>query len=142
MVVGGLPTASEDHAERIAEMALHLTDEIDRLQAGDRHKVRFRVGIHSGPAVAGVIGSKKFIYDVWGDTVNTASRMESHSIPGRIQVTEPVYQRLRDRYEFEYRGIIDVKGKGPMPTYFLVGGRSPGVGSPETSVAGPPRTPS
>jgi class 3 adenylate cyclase len=71
--------------------------------------------------VAGVIGTKKFIYDVWGDTVNTASRMESHGVPGRIQVTEAVYERLRDRYRFESRGTIEVRGKGPMQTWFLVG---------------------
>ncbi len=79
------------------------------------------MGIHLGPAVAGVIGSKKFIYDVWGDTVNTASRMESHGIPDRIQVTEPVYRKLSGRFRFEPRGVIEVKGKGPMETWFLLG---------------------
>ena len=87
------------------------------LQIRDRHA--------PGPAVAGVIGIKKFIYDVWGDTVNTASRMESHGVPGRIQVTEATYLRLRDVFAFEPRGLIDVKGKGPIPTYLLVGALEP-----------------
>jgi class 3 adenylate cyclase len=82
-----------------------------------------RIGIHTGPAVAGVIGKKKFIYDVWGDTVNTASRMESHGEPGTIQVTEVVQERLRTKYEFVSRGEIEVKGKGRMRTYYLTGRR-------------------
>ena len=140
MVVGGLPEATEDHAERVAEMALYLREEVDRRHAQDRHRITFRIGMHVGPAVAGVIGAKKFIYDVWGDTVNTASRMESHGVPGQIQVTQPVYERLRDRYAFEYRGIVDVKGKGPMPTYFLLGRlpARPGIvqPGPERTIAG------
>jgi class 3 adenylate cyclase len=121
MVVGGLDPDDADHTGRMAEMALALTDSIDGLRERSGINVRFRIGIHRGPAVAGVIGVKKFIYDVWGDTVNTASRMESHGVPGRVQVTEPVVQRLRDRFTFEPRGLIEVKGKGPMPTWFLVG---------------------
>jgi class 3 adenylate cyclase len=83
-----------------------------------------RVGIDSGPVVAAVIGKRKFSYDIWGDVVNTASRMESHGVPGRIQVTEHVHDLLRDTYDFEYRGEIEVKGKGPMRTYFLEGRKS------------------
>jgi len=80
-----------------------------------------RIGIDSGPVVAGVIGRAKFIYDLWGDTVNTASRMESHAPPGTIQVTERCYERLRQRYELRFRGLVDVKSKGPTTTYLLVG---------------------
>jgi class 3 adenylate cyclase len=121
MVVGGLPEPSQDHAERVADMALALSDELARIRNAAGETLSARMGIHVGPAVAGVIGSKKFIYDVWGDTVNTASRMESHGIPNRIQVTEPVFRRLNGRFRFEHRGEIEVKGKGLMETWFLLG---------------------
>lgn len=80
-----------------------------------------RIGIHTGPAVAGVIGTRKLFYDVWGDTVNTASRMESHGSAGLIQVTEDARKALGDRYEFNLRGVVDVKGKGPMKLFYLIG---------------------
>ena len=124
MVVGGMPERRPGHSVRIALMALALSEAMESLDAAKELGVRFRVGIHCGPVVAGVIGEKKFIYDVWGDTVNLASRMESTGIPGRIQVTGRVEERLRDRFRLEPRGLVEIKGKGPMPTWFLVGAQA------------------
>ncbi|MGN6253665.1 MAG: adenylate/guanylate cyclase domain-containing protein [Solirubrobacterales bacterium] len=124
MVAGGLPAPREDHAEAIAELALEMAPEAARCAGDGGLSLEVRIGIDTGPVVAGVIGRAKFAYDLWGDTVNTASRMESHGMPGAIQVTERAYERLRDRYELRRRGTIEVKGKGPMTTYLLLGGRS------------------
>ncbi|HEY9711218.1 MAG TPA: adenylate/guanylate cyclase domain-containing protein, partial [Oculatellaceae cyanobacterium] len=124
MVVAGLPTARTDHAEAIAEMALNMQQAIVKVNAETGTAFSIRIGINSGPVVAGVIGLKKFSYDLWGDTVNTASRMESQGIPGAIQVTAQTYERLRDQYLFEERGVIRVKGKGDMITYLLRGRKS------------------
>jgi class 3 adenylate cyclase len=135
MVVGGLEADPEDHTVRVAEMALDLMAAVERVKRRDSGGINVRVGIHRGPAVAGVIGVKKFIYDVWGDTVNTASRMESHSVPGRIQVTDSVMRRLQGRFALEPRGTVDVKGKGPMSTWFLTGRTSrPPAGSPQRAL--------
>ena len=123
MVVGGMVERSDDHTVRAAGMALALAEAVDGIEAASRLGIRFRIGIHCGPVVAGVIGSKKFIYDVWGDTVNLASRMESLGVPGRVQVTHAVMERLIGTFEFEARGLIDVKGKGPTPAYLLVANR-------------------
>lgn len=119
MVVGGLPTPREDHAEAIAAMSLDMYKELRDINARHGTDLNIRIGINSGPVVAGVIGNRKFIYDLWGDAVNTAARMESHGIAGRVQVTEDTYNLLKDSFEFEDRGIIDVKGKGDMHVYIL-----------------------
>jgi adenylate cyclase len=123
MVAGGIPSPREDHAEAIANMALEMEAEVERCAAESGLPLKVRIGIDTGPVVAGVIGRAKFIYDLWGDTVNTASRMESHGMPGAIQVTERAYEELRDRYELRQRGTIEVKGKGPMTTYLLLARR-------------------
>jgi PAS domain S-box-containing protein len=121
MVVGGLPTHCPNHAEAIADMALDILQEIDQFRTYEGHPIAVRIGINTGQVIAGVIGKRKFAYDLWGDAVNAASRMESHGVPGRIQVTEATYQRLKDQYRFEPRGPIEVKGKGEMSTYWLIG---------------------
>jgi class 3 adenylate cyclase len=121
MVAGGLPVPRADHAEAIAEMALGMQDEVSLFNLKNDRSFRVRVGINTGPVVAGVIGAKKFIYDLWGDTVNIASRMETQGLEGCIQVTESTYRCLQNRYLFEDRGIIHVKNRGNMNTYFLIG---------------------
>ena len=121
MAVGGLPLPSSDHAEAIASLALEMQRSIRKFIRHDRNPFELRIGIHTGQAVAGVIGKKKFIYDLWGDTVNIASRMESHSIAGCIQVTEVTYQILKNKYQFDPKRLVDIKGKGEMSTYFLTG---------------------
>jgi adenylate cyclase len=123
MVASGLLESRPSHVEDLAEMALEMQREIQRFPM-----LQLRIGIDVGPVVAGVIGRSRFIYDLWGDTVNTASRMESHGVPGSIQATERAYELLTDRFEFEARGSIDVKGKGPLRTFLLTGikdGRRP-----------------
>ena len=121
MVAGGLPTPRNNHPEAIAEMALDMQREIGRFKRDNEEPFRLRVGINTGPVVAGVIGIKKFTYDLWGDAVNVASRMESQGTEGGIQVTTATYERLRGKYAFEKRGAISVKGKGKMVTYWLTG---------------------
>ncbi|HEY9727031.1 MAG TPA: adenylate/guanylate cyclase domain-containing protein [Chroococcales cyanobacterium] len=123
MVVAGLPEPRDDHADAIAQMALDMQQALIQFNQQTGQVLAIRIGIHTGPVVAGVIGLKKFVYDLWGDTVNTASRMESHGIPGCIQVTEATYECLKEHYQFEKRGLILVKGKGQMMTYLLIGKR-------------------
>jgi len=123
MVVGGLPVPREGHLESMADMALDVLAGASQFSRADGAPFQLRLGFHTGPVVAGVIGTKKFIYDLWGDTVNIASRMESHGLPGFIQVTQDVHDRLNDCYSFQPRGEIQVKGKGNMMTYLLTGRR-------------------
>ena len=120
MVVGGLPDPRPDHAVAVADMALAMREEVAGRFDPSGRPLAVRIGIDTGPVVAGVIGTSKFSYDLWGDTVNTASRMESHGVAGCIQVTARTYERLKHEYRFERRGPIHVKGKEEMVTYFLV----------------------
>ncbi|NER84186.1 MAG: PAS domain S-box protein [Leptolyngbya sp. SIO1D8] len=121
MVVGGIPNLIQNHTQEIAEMALDMQTAIAQFKRQDDSPFRLRIGIDTGPIVAGVIGLKKFSYDLWGDAVNVASRMESQGVADNIQVTQSVYERLKNHYHLEERGIIDVKGKGKMQTYWLKG---------------------
>jgi class 3 adenylate cyclase len=123
MVVGGLPAVKPNHAEAIAAMALDMQTCITEFCKDTGKDLSIRIGINTGPVIAGIIGTKKFIYDLWGDTVNIASRMESHGLPDNIQVTEATYKRLKKQYVFEERGPIQVKGKGEMNCYLLKGKR-------------------
>ena len=123
MVVGGLPEPRTNHAEAIADMALDMHAEIERLGTELGEPLGLRIGIDAGPVVAGVIGKQKFAYDLWGDCVNTASRMESHGAKNRTQLTETAYNRLKGKYLCEERGIINIKGKENMKTYFLTAKR-------------------
>ena len=121
MAVGGVPEPRADHVEAVADLALALCAEAGRRVSPDGRPVLLRVGMHTGPVVAGVIGTRKFSYDLWGNTVNLASRMESHGVDGEVHVSAAVYERLRGRYRFTGRGLIPVKGKGDLPTYLLRG---------------------
>jgi len=121
MVVSGVPYARPDHAQALADFALEMANVAAGMQDPHGHPVPLRVGMAAGPVVAGVVGSRRFFYDVWGDAVNVASRMESTDSVGRIQVPEAMYQRLKDEFVLQERGRIDVKGKGVMRTWYLLG---------------------
>jgi len=123
MVVGGLPVPLPSHAEEIAELALNMQQHLREFNATNHTQMRLRIGIDTGPCVAGIIGRNKFIYDLWGDSVNTASRMESQGEPDRIQVTRATRDRLNDNYFFDEPGVLDIKGKGAMPVFWLSGRR-------------------
>ena len=123
MVIGGLQPR-DDHIEAVAEVGLEMVRQLARYRTPIGEQLQIRVGMHIGAAIGGVIGLKKFIYDVWGDTVNTASRMESHGVPGRVQVTQATRDRMEASFSFEPRGTVDIKGKGPLETFLLVGPRT------------------
>ena len=120
MAAAGVPRTRSDHAEALAYVALDMRDHLKSRTFGGQH-LRFRIGINSGPVVAGVIGQKKFTYDIWGDTVNTASRMESHGVPDCIQISKATYDLIHDKFTCAPKGIIEVKGKGTMEVWHLLG---------------------
>ena len=123
MVASGVPRTRTDHAQALIVMALEMRDFVSQNKFNG-HKLTFRIGLNSGPVVAGVIGSKKFIYDLWGDTVNTASRMESHGQEGSIQITRATYELIKNDFECEPQGTVNVKGKGEMEIWFVTGRKS------------------
>jgi class 3 adenylate cyclase len=125
MVVAGIPQPVADHAVAIAHMGLDMLAGIEAYAKAHDTDLTIRIGVHTGPVVAGVIGQKKFIYDLWGDTVNTASRMESHGVPGRVHVTSATHELLRATFDFEDRGEHEIKGKGVMHTWLLLGAKPP-----------------
>lgn len=121
MAVAGIPVPAADHVARAAHMALDMMDALAAFNERNGYTLQMRIGVNSGSVVAGVIGKRKFIYDLWGDTVNTASRMESHGVGGRVHMTEVTRQRLGEQFETEKRGVIEVKDIGEMHTWFLTG---------------------
>jgi guanylate cyclase len=123
MVAAGVPESRPDHAQALAWLALDMMDYVGRYPGRNR-QLQFRIGINSGPAVAGVIGQRKFQYDLWGDTVNVASRMESQSQPGKIQISRSTYALLGDEFVCRPRGPVEIKGKGQMETWFLTAAKS------------------
>jgi guanylate cyclase len=124
MAAAGVPDPHPDHARRAALLALDMRDVVATSAVAGRPGLALRIGINSGPVVAGVIGTKRFLYDLWGDAVNTASRMESQGTPGEIQITRATYELLKDEFDCRRRGTVQVKGKGHMETWYLVGPRS------------------
>jgi adenylate cyclase len=123
MAAAGVPRQRPDHAQAISELALRIREHCENHEF-DGHQISLRIGINSGPVVAGIVGTHKFAYDLWGDVVNTASRMESEGVPGAIQISANTYQLIKDDFVCEPRGLISVKGKGELETYFLVSRRA------------------
>ncbi|MFY9955434.1 adenylate/guanylate cyclase domain-containing protein [Bradyrhizobium sp.] len=136
MVVSGVPTARPDHAQALAVLALEMREAATGWRDPRGRNVPIRIGISSGPVVAGVVGTRKFFYDVWGDAVNVAARMETTGVAGKIQISQDTYERLRDEFVLESRGEIEVKGKGMMPTWFLLTRKSLAVVQPLPTQAG------
>ena len=135
MVASGVPAPRPDHAKALANLALDMVDSLRPTGDCGDLALELRVGINSGPVVAGVIGRKRFLYDLWGDAVNTASRMESQGTPGRIQITQATYELIRDEFECERRGTVEVKGRGQMETWYLVGRRARAADGADAAVA-------
>ncbi len=123
MAVSGVPVPSEEHASRLADFALEINKQLDEFNKANQMEIKIRIGMNCGPVVAGVIGHKKFIYDLWGDIVNIASRMESTAPEGKIQITETMAMLLRDSFDVQERDMIEIKGKGLMKTFLLIGRR-------------------
>jgi adenylate cyclase len=119
MVAGGLLENHGDHLGAVADMGLAMLESVRLASRRLDEALQIRIGIHVGPVVAGIIGTHKFIYDIWGDTVNTASRLESNGAAGAVNVSCEVYRRLQGEFDFESRGMVDLKGKGPTDVYFL-----------------------
>ena len=119
MVMGGAPLARDDHAIVIAQLALDMVQALADFNAHAGKNIQLRIGISSGAVVAGVIGTSKFAYDIWGDPVNMASRMEKTGLPDQIQISSETYALIKDRFSLESRGLIEIKGKGEVNTYWL-----------------------
>src|SRR5690606_13143745 len=119
MVAVGIPEACDNHAGIAARLSLTMLESFAGIRTEMDAPIQLRVGIHTGPAIAGVIGERKFAYDIWGTTVNIASRMESHGVPGRVHVSKAVADRLAGQFNFIPRGAVEVKGAGLMETFFL-----------------------
>ena len=130
LAAAGVPVQRSDHAEAAANMALAMLESLPRFTAKGYGPLGMRIGLHTGPVIAGVIGRRKFRYDIWGDTVNTASRMESYGVSGRVHTSAAVRQALGEKFLFEPRGPISIKGKGTMETFFLVGRQEPDAPGP------------
>jgi adenylate cyclase len=122
MVAAGVPKPRPDHATAIADLALAMMKQVDSSETAGQ-PLQLRIGINSGPVVAGIIGRERFSYDLWGDAVNTASRMESHGQPGRIQISEATYELIQNEFTCQPRGTLQIKGKGTVPVWYLVGQR-------------------
>jgi len=119
LAVSGLPVSNDQHAKNAVNASLEILSYIQQRKKENPNALNIRIGIHSGPVIAGIVGVKKFAYDIWGDTVNTAARMEQNSSSGRVNVSEATYQLIKEDFTFEHRGKIETKGKGKMEMYFV-----------------------